>query len=87
MPVRHIQKHRDSNALVNRGLCFYCRAPMGSKVTADHLIPKSKGGKSIKANIVAACWVCNKHKKNMSADEFFTSEKLKRIKKNRGVRS
>lgn len=85
MPRKTIQKHRDLSATINRGLCFYCQAPMGKHITADHLIPRSKGGRGVRANIVAACRACNKYKKDMTADEFFQSERLKIIKRLRGV--
>jgi 5-methylcytosine-specific restriction endonuclease McrA len=29
------------------------------RCTAEHLLPKSSGGKNAESNIVAACWFCN----------------------------
>ncbi len=31
----------------------------------DHLIPLTRGGRSLKANLVAACKECNNRKKHM----------------------
>jgi 5-methylcytosine-specific restriction endonuclease McrA len=40
--------------------CVYCGAPDG--LTFDHLIPRSKGGRTTWENIVAACGPCNLRK-------------------------
>jgi 5-methylcytosine-specific restriction endonuclease McrA len=50
-----------------RGLCYWYGAPMRTDVepmhsqfcTADHLVPRYAGGKTVAGNIVAACRVCN----------------------------
>ena len=53
------------------GLCFYCGKHMDQKkATADHIIPRSKGGKDIRENIVAACNDCNVQKGNMNYQDF-----------------
>ena len=49
------------------GLCYWCADPMFMDVepthpklcTADHLIPRYAGGKTVAGNIVAACRACN----------------------------
>lgn len=42
------------------GSCFWCKKPVKKKlVTADHLIPRSRGGKDEQNNIVASCAACN----------------------------
>ncbi len=51
-----------------KGRCLYCRRimsfsqkcthPEGRRITREHLIPRSKGGKG-GANVVAACYRCN----------------------------
>jgi 5-methylcytosine-specific restriction endonuclease McrA len=45
-----------------KNCCVYC----GEKkpLTRDHLIPLSKGGQSVKENIVPACLSCNSRKKD-----------------------
>lgn len=51
--------------------CKYCLAPLGfSESTADHRVPRSKGGTNVKANIVAACGPCNVAKGSMAPAEF-----------------
>lgn len=41
------------------GVCHYCQ---GIATTADHLIPKSKGGVDHMENLVASCLPCNARK-------------------------
>jgi 5-methylcytosine-specific restriction endonuclease McrA len=47
--------------------CFWCGMLFKSKkeVTLDHLIPRSKGGKNNKDNLVLACMDCNTKKADM----------------------
>ena len=41
--------------------CQYCGSRK-SGLTVDHVIPRSRGGKSVWENIVAACAACNRRK-------------------------
>lgn len=43
-------------------LCFYCLAAPGT--TADHLIPRSVGGRTTIENMVPCCLPCNQAKDN-----------------------
>ena len=43
--------------------CQYCGSRK-SGLTVDHVIPRSRGGKSVWENIVAACATCNRRKGN-----------------------
>ena len=42
------------------GLCAYCRCNRAT--TLDHLKPKSKGGSSLRSNLIPACRECNHSK-------------------------
>lgn len=42
------------------GFCAYCRCNRAT--TLDHLKPKSKGGSSLRSNLVPACHSCNHSK-------------------------
>jgi len=42
------------------GLCAYCRCNRAT--TVDHLKPKSKGGSSLRSNLIPACRSCNADK-------------------------
>lgn len=50
--------------------CQYCniQLPM-SQLNYDHVIPRSRGGKTVWTNIVASCIKCNSKKANMTPDE------------------
>lgn len=49
---------------INGGICHYCGRQVGREaLTMDHVVPLSRGGKSKKGNIVAACKECNNKKK------------------------
>lgn len=44
----------------DRMLCLYCgHAFHRGELTRDHVLPVSKGGRDIWANVVTACWACN----------------------------
>ena len=50
--------YRTSRAVRARdgGVCYWCGAPAD---TADHLVPKVRGGDDDESNLVAACRACN----------------------------
>ena len=51
---------------VASGLCHYCRREVGAKaLTLDHVVPLVRGGRSIRANMVAACKDCNTKKQSL----------------------
>ena len=44
----------------DRMLCLYCGNHFHrGELTRDHVMPVSKGGRDIWANVVTACWSCN----------------------------
>lgn len=56
--------HRDG------GKCMYCGTPVSrNKFTFDHVIPKSRGGKTVWQNIVCSCLSCNSKKDNRTPQE------------------
>ncbi|MBD0317468.1 MAG: HNH endonuclease [Thermoleophilia bacterium] len=48
--------------------CQYC-GEQGSKLTLDHVLPRSRGGESIWENVVTSCAPCNLHKGNRTVEE------------------
>jgi hypothetical protein len=46
------------------GLCAYCRCNRAT--TLDHLKPKSRGGSSLRSNLIPACRECNHSKGSQS---------------------
>jgi 5-methylcytosine-specific restriction endonuclease McrA len=50
--------------------CQYCREKLPvSKLTMDHVTPKSRGGRTSWENMVACCYPCNNRKGNRTPDE------------------
>lgn len=47
--------------------CMYCGST--SELTIDHIVPKSKGGKTTWENLVTACNPCNNRKDNKDLHE------------------
>ncbi|MFO8112812.1 MAG: HNH endonuclease [Desulfosalsimonadaceae bacterium] len=49
-----------------KGVCHYCGRQFPPRMlTMDHVVPLSRGGKSVKGNVVACCKECNTAKKTM----------------------
>lgn len=58
-----------------KGCCAYCGKPEGrtkaEKLDRDHLIPISKGGKTVKNNVIPACRTCNRGRGNRDWQSWF----------------
>ena len=53
--------------------CAYCFEPMPKgSATADHVIPRVKGGATARENIKACCGRCNRAKGRMSSKAFLS---------------
>jgi 5-methylcytosine-specific restriction endonuclease McrA len=62
--TRHNVYERDG------GKCMYCGEPISrNKFTFDHVVPKSRGGKTNWQNIVCCCLKCNSKKDNRTPSE------------------
>ncbi len=62
------------------GICYYCKRKFKpNELTMDHIIPISRGGESIKENIVPCCKECNSKKKSLLPIEW--EEYLQNLKK------
>jgi len=71
---RHIiKKARYSSKVVfyrDNYVCSYCgKNFVKSKLTIDHIIPRSKGGKTDWMNCVTCCKGCNNRKRNRTPEE------------------
>ena len=49
--------------------CQYCGRNGGERMTIDHVIPRSLGGRTVWENVVSACRACNLKKGNKPLDE------------------
>jgi 5-methylcytosine-specific restriction endonuclease McrA len=57
------------NVMIRDGMkCTYC-GDKNARLTIDHIVPKSKGGKSTFENTVAACKPCNNKKGSKTCAE------------------
>lgn len=65
-------KRSDWRALIDffeTGVCLYCKT-YGHKLTMDHWIPVSLGGKTEVGNLIPCCKSCNSRKSNKHPDEW-----------------
>jgi len=70
-----------------RGKCAYCgrKQSRGVKLTKDHVVPVSKGGKTVRENIVVSCARCNSSKSDSDMEEwyvrqqFYSEERMNKI--------
>jgi len=80
LPIRKVHFSR-SNLWTRDGYnCQYCgKRPRADEITVDHVVPRSKGGKTTFENTVLACLKCNVKKDNRTPEQ--ANMKLFRIKR------
>ena len=70
IPIRMQLVTRKNLYLRDGNTCQYCGVKFNSiDLTLDHIIPKSRGGKSSWENLVAACAPCNRRKDDRTPEE------------------
>ncbi len=69
IPFRKVNLNRQNIFRRDKFKCGYCGEKNKSKLTIDHIIPKSKGGKNTWQNLVTCCKSCNIKKDNNSLEE------------------
>ena len=67
MPYKGVVMSRHNIFKRDDGKCQYCGTT--KDLTIDHIIPRSKGGKSTWTNLVTACKRCNSRKSDYSLDK------------------
>ena len=67
MPYRNVMLSRQNVFKRDGGKCVYCESKMD--LTLDHVVPKSRGGKTTWGNLVTACKRCNSKKGNFLVEE------------------
>lgn len=69
--------------------CAYCATPFSSRgarrITLDHFIPRSRGGKFSYLNCVAACYSCNHQRASIDALLFYEALHSERAWKRGGI--
>ncbi len=58
--------------------CPYCGKAVGSDAHLDHIYPVSKGGLSVRSNLVFVCLGCNQKKSDMTLTSFVKARNLDR---------
>ena len=82
---RHIKREREKarqlrntqhwQRLLQKGLCHYCGGRFSAqKLTMDHIVPVSRGGRSVKGNVVVCCKECNNRKMYKTPVEMILEE-------------
>jgi 5-methylcytosine-specific restriction endonuclease McrA len=75
LAYRHIPQQtralsRKNILLRDRNTCQFCgRTLPASDLTLDHVVPRSRGGRSSWENLVACCYQCNNSKGNRTPEE------------------
>ncbi len=75
LAYRHIPQQsralsRKNILLRDRNTCQFCgRGLPSSELTLDHVMPRSRGGRSSWENLVACCYQCNNHKGDRTPEE------------------
>ena len=61
---------RKNILLRDRNTCQYCATVLPSgELTLDHVLPRSRGGRSTWENLVACCYTCNNRKGDRTPEE------------------
>jgi 5-methylcytosine-specific restriction endonuclease McrA len=70
MPRAGVAFSRRNLCIRDRYSCQFCGAKLSSQnMTIDHLLPRSRGGRTTWENCVLACVPCNERKSNRTPDE------------------
>lgn len=67
IPFRSVVMSRQNIFKRDGNACVYCEST--KELTLDHVVPKSRGGKTNWTNLVAACKRCNAAKGNRTPEE------------------
>lgn len=69
IPFRKVKLNRNNIFRRDKFKCVYCGEQNKTKLTIDHVIPKSKGGSNSWQNLVTCCKSCNIKKDNKTLEE------------------
>lgn len=75
--ARKLRKSPWWSQKIQEGICHYCGGKFKpEEMTMDHIVPISRGGKSARNNIVAACKTCNSKKKYYTPAEIILRDHM-----------
>lgn len=81
LPDKEVKYSRENIFKAYKFRCAYCGQTFPlAKLTVDHVIPRSKGGKSVWTNAVPACKVCNNQKADKTPEQAGMPLLLKPVK-------
>lgn len=66
----------DAYRKIKKDNCYWCGCRLGPDYHMDHIVPISKGGRNIVANIVASCPACNLKKHAKMPNDFIEEGQL-----------
>ena len=70
MPIGHVRFTRINIYTRDKNTCQYCGKKFSkSDLSLDHVVPRSRGGKSTWENIVCCCAICNRRKGGRTPNE------------------
>jgi len=66
------RRQLDRRAVLRRWAraCYYCGCDPDSRVTLDHVVPRSRGGSERTENLVPGCEACTSDKGSLSLPEY-----------------
>jgi len=68
-------RFRDSVLIAFDYRCAYCLTALSLRsATLDHVIPKAKGGLTVRSNLVPCCLQCNAHKQHHDWAKWYQSQ-------------
>lgn len=80
--ARDLRRSRWWQNRLAKGICHWCGGVFPpAELTMDHIVPLTRGGKSVRGNVVPACKECNSRKKYLLPIEW--EEYLERVKSER----
>jgi 5-methylcytosine-specific restriction endonuclease McrA len=58
------------------GICVWCgREPWAADLTAEHLLPRSRRGRTVPENLAVACRSCNKRRRTKPVVAYVRSQR------------
>ena len=67
---------RENLLIRDGGTCVWCgRAPWPTDVTAEHLLPRSRRGRTVPENLAVACRACNKRRRSRQVAAYVRSQR------------
>ena len=69
--ARELRRTRWWQNKIQQAKCYYCQVSLNtSTATMDHIVPISRGGRSVRGNVVPACKECNTQKRYLTPVEW-----------------